>query len=169
MCLQSLQQDIEVNVSLKLWVTLLIIWSELMQPISWCVYCHSSCGFVVVFSVFTVAECVSFCTKQSSLLHFFFFFCTRLSWMDQSSVVIKPSQGAGWWWSVLADFFCCSEAISCFGSELLCRRYKQLVIWMLIFNVDCEGVWWSVVVCKPGRYYQENYPPNVLLIMLKQN
>lgn len=38
---------------------------------------------------------------------FLFFF----SWVDQSSVVIKPSQGAGWWWSVLADFFCCSEAI----------------------------------------------------------
>lgn len=81
-----------------------------MQPISWCVYCHSSCEFVVVFSVFTVVECASFCANQSLLLHFFisFFF---FSWVDQSSVVIKPSQGAGWWWSVLADFFCCSEAI----------------------------------------------------------
>lgn len=127
---------------LKLWVTLLIIWSELMQPISWCVYCHSSCEFVVVFSVFTVVECASFCTNQSLLLHFFlsFFFCTSLSWVDQSSVVIKPSQGTGWWWSALADFFCCcSEAIFCFGSELLCRWYKQLVIWMLIFKVDCAG------------------------------
>lgn len=33
----------------------------------------------------------------------------------------------------------CADVISCFGSELLCHRYKQLVIWMLILMLIVVG------------------------------
>lgn len=142
MCLQSLQQDIEVKVSFK----------AVGNPLNYLIRADAAHQLMCLLSFLLWVCCSFFCIDCCwmciilyksvlivTFLYFFLFFCTSLSWVDQSSVVIKPSQGAGWWWSILADFFCCSEAIFCFGSELLCRRYKQLVIWMLIFNVDCAG------------------------------
>lgn len=86
---------------LKLWVTLLIIWSELMQPISRCVYCHSSFEFVVVFSVFTVVECASFCTNQSLLLHFFLSFFFLYKPRLGGSVISRNQTLAGNWLMVV--------------------------------------------------------------------
>lgn len=68
-----------------------------MQPISWCVYCHSSCEFVVVFSVFTVVECASFCANQSLLLHFFISFFFLLG----GSVISRNQTLAGSWLMVV--------------------------------------------------------------------
>lgn len=95
MCLQSLQQDIEVKVSFK----------AVGNPLNYLIradaahqlMCLLSFLFVVVFSVFTVVECIILYKSVLivTFLSFFFFFCTSLSWVDQSSVVIKPSQGAG--------------------------------------------------------------------------
>lgn len=68
-----------------------------MQPISWCVYCHSSCEFVVVFSVFTVVECASFCANQSLSLHFFISFFFLLG----GSVISRNQTLAGSWLMVV--------------------------------------------------------------------
>lgn len=110
MCLQSLQQDIEVKVSFKAvgnplnYLIRADAAHQLMCLLSFLLWV--CCSF---FCIYCCWMCIILCKSVLivTFLYFFFFF----SWVDQSSVVIKPSQGAGWWWSVLADFFCCSEAI----------------------------------------------------------
>lgn len=117
-----------------------------------CIYCCWMC--IILYKTILIV----------TFLFFVLFFCVQRSPGWTSSVVIKPSQGAGWWWSVLADFFV--VVLKWFLVLALSFYVDGTNSWL--FECWLCGVWWIVVVCKPGRYYQ-NYPPNVLLVMLKQN
>lgn len=129
-CLQSFQA---ISPHLRLWVTILIICSKLMQCVS-----HNMFTFINNISLVTlflpalaVAEYVSFCTKQSSVFNADMDFISR----NQTVAEIRPVTIHPRWILV-----CWCVFLFWFWDFML--KVQKTVHLNVTFNVDC-GVWWT--------------------------